>query len=137
MKLSQNFTREEFDCHDGSLVPPELMANLQDLVDGVLQPVRDRSGPLAIISGYRTPRYNSRIDGALKSNHMTASAADVRPSSMTVTELHSLILDMHKAGRLPVLGGLGLYPSWVHVDTLKAPDGHLRRWAGGKIGEEK
>ena len=31
-------------------------------------------------------------------------------------------------GKLPELGGVGLYDWGVHIDIAKAPDGHLRRW---------
>lgn len=137
MKLSTHFSRDEFDCHDGQQVPDIYLNNLQNLVDWVLQPLRDRCGPLAVISGYRSPEYNKRVGGAGASNHMTAMAADVRPMSMGVADLHSLVLQLRARGDLAGLGGLGLYPTWIHLDILQARDGHLRRWTGGGIGSEQ
>ncbi len=137
MRLSAYFTSEEFDCHDGTAVPDHFLGNLVRLAE-TLTHIRLAAGvPLAVISGYRTPDWNARVGGAKGSAHMTAEAADVRPGrGMTPDELHSLILAHHKAGRLPLIGGLGLYPTWVHVDVRKAADGHLRRWTGKGIGSE-
>ena len=70
--LSKNFKKSEFKCRDGSDVPAELMDNLRELVLN-LQIIRDTIGkPVYVISGYRTPRYNRRIGGARKSQHMKA-----------------------------------------------------------------
>ncbi len=138
MKLSANFDSSEFSCHDGTAVPDELMDDVQLLVDGICQPVRDRAGELEVVSGYRTEAYNTKIGGAKKSMHVKARAADIKAKSLSVKELHDLILEMKLAGKLPRLGGLGYYPGkWVHVDSYQAGDGHLRRWTGGGIGAEQ
>lgn len=137
-KLSPSFALEEFSCHSGEAVPAELIPNVADLCVGVLQPLRDKWGALIVISGYRSPGYNVRVGGARYSNHMTASAADIRPTRFgDVAELGKLIEDLHKNGKLPALGGLGIYPGWVHVDIKHAPDGHLRRWWGVGVGSEQ
>lgn len=136
MRLTRNFSDLEFECRDGTEVPSLLMPNLQRLCD-TLQPIRDEAGtPLAILSGYRTRAWNERVGGAKGSKHMTAEAADVQPMRMTVRELADVILEMHRKGKLPGLGGLGIYRTWVHVDVAKATDGHLRRWSGKGIGSE-
>lgn len=139
MRLSVYFRSEEFACHDGTPVPPELAPNIQRLAD-TLTIIRHAAGAsLNVISGYRSPAWNARVGGAKDSTHMTAEAADVRPGrGMTVGELHALILEMHRRGELPDLGGLGLYPAsdWVHVDIRKPADGHLRRWQGAGTGSE-
>jgi uncharacterized protein YcbK (DUF882 family) len=108
--------------------------NVQRLVVGVLQPVRDRIGrTLSIISGYRTPGWNSGR-GVSGSTHLEAAGADIRAGDPAW--LHDLILRLYFEDELPGLGGLGRYPGWVHVDIRKAPDGHLRRWTGGGVGSE-
>lgn len=137
-RLSPYFSLSEFACHEGTEVPAELMGNLQTLVD-TLTVVRLAAGcPIAVISGYRTPAWNRRVGGADGSAHLEAKAADVRGSkSITVPELHELVLSLHREGELPDLGGLGLYPGWVHIDVKKAADGHLRRWRGRGVGSEK
>lgn len=138
MRLSAYFDSSEFDCHDGTDVPDELMGNLIRLGE-TLTHIRLAAGvPLAVISGYRTKAWNDRVGGAAGSAHLTAEAADVRPGrGMSPDELHTLILAHHKQGRLPLIGGLGLYKTWVHVDVRKAADGHLRRWTGKGVGSER
>lgn len=138
MRITANFDSDSFACHDGTPVPPEFMPNLTDLVLYVLQPLRDVwGGPLIEISGYRTPDWNRRVRGAASSTHLDASGADVRPVRLRdVAQLHTLVLARYEQGRLSRLGGLGLYPGWIHVDTRKAADGHLRRWGGSGMGSE-
>lgn len=98
--------------------------------------------PLTVISGYRSPAYNAELirrdaargahGVASGSQHCHGKAADLRPVTGTVDDLHILILNMHELGELPMLGGLGIYleSNWVHVDTYVSPDKHLRLWTG-------
>lgn len=138
MRLSQDFHLDEFDCHDGTPVPYELQPVLQILVEGVLQPIRERVGvPVFVISGYRTPDYNRRIGGAALSTHVSAAGADIRTTVDAVKLLHHTIKTMWEKDHIPALGGLGLYRTWVHVDTRKAADGHLREWSGRGVGSEQ
>jgi uncharacterized protein YcbK (DUF882 family) len=138
MKLSNHFSLAEFDCHDGTPVPAELVPNAQRLVDLVLEPIRLRWGaPLLIVSGYRTPAWNTRVGGAAASTHVTMDGCDPKPVHLRdVPALHMLILKMQADGDLPGLGGLGEYPNWVHVDTQKLASGRLRRWRGKGVGSE-
>lgn len=137
MKLSPSFDLAEFMCHDGTDVPVNLIPNVTDLCIGVLQPLRNKWGAVVVLSGYRTPEYNLRIGGAKKSNHMTASAADIHPLRHDeLDEFINLIETMHSHGELPALGGFGKYKTWVHLDITRATDGHLRRWHGYGVGSE-
>jgi hypothetical protein len=68
--------------------------------------------------GYRAPAHNRRVDGTARSQHMEGRAADIRPASGSARKLHAFVLQLHKDGRLPGLGGLGYYgEKFVHVDT--------------------
>lgn len=137
MRLSPSFELAEFMCHDGTDVPANLIPNVTDLCIGVLQPIRNKWGAVVVVSGYRTPDYNLKIGGAKKSNHMTASAADIHPLKPSdLPEFLKLIEKMHAAGELTALGGLGKYKGWAHVDITHAADGHLRRWDGHGVGSE-
>jgi peptidoglycan hydrolase-like protein with peptidoglycan-binding domain len=50
---------------------------------------RERFGPTTIISGYRDPAHNRRVGGATRSQHLAATAADIRPVA-TVAQVRSL-----------------------------------------------
>lgn len=127
-QLSKNFKKSEFKCKDGTSVPDELMDNLRELVEN-LQIIRDYIGkPIRVISGYRSPKYNRRIGGARKSQHMTAKAADLRVSGMSPRELREVIITLIKEGKIKK-GGVGLYTSFVHYDVR----GRNARWKGSGI----
>jgi uncharacterized protein YcbK (DUF882 family) len=138
VRLSDHFDVQEFECMDGTPVPPELIVNARALCALVLEPLRRAwAGPIIVVSGYRTPAWNQGVHGAAASTHLTAEGADVRPVHRGgVRNLHAMALDLRLRGELPDLGGLGLYPGWVHLDIRKAPDGHLRRWTGKGVGSE-
>jgi uncharacterized protein YcbK (DUF882 family) len=46
--------------------------------------------------------------------------------------------DLIERGKLPAVGGVGVYQGWIHVDTrAKVPTGHIARWTGSKFGDEQ
>lgn len=140
----RHFAVSEFACHDGTPYPEDWLDRwilIRDLCDTI----RDLwGGPLIIVSGYRTPVYNADLIAAdagkgahsvaSSSQHIEGNAADLRTTigAADVPHLHRVILNAWDDGKLPTLGGLGAYPisGWCHVDTFKAPDGHLRQWQG-------
>jgi uncharacterized protein YcbK (DUF882 family) len=92
-----------------------------------LQKVRDVTGKLIIISGYRHPKYNAalRMAGhnvAKNSRHMAGQAADVKSYYMPPAELHAEFKRLIELGIIHD-GGLGLYRAFVHYDI-----GPSRRW---------
>ena len=94
--LSKNFKKSEFKCRDGTDVPDELMDNLKELVEN-LQIIRNYiNEPMHIISGYRTPKYNRKIGGARRSQHMKAKAADIIVKGMRSTKLRKIIISLIK-----------------------------------------
>ena len=146
LPTSNWFSPEEFACHDGTPYPVVWGDRYSLIVGGLCDHIRDLwMGPISVVSGYRSPAYNQHLIEADNANgvHQVASgsfhcqgmAADLRPEGVTperIRRLHHMILTAYASGQLPNLGGLGVYPTsgWVHVDTYKAPDGHLRRWSG-------
>ena len=125
LKLTENFSLAEFKCRDGSNVPDELMENVQLLCEN-LQVLRDHLGkPIRVISGYRSPKYNRKIGGAKRSQHMLAKAADIKISGMTPAEVKSEIVALIKAGKMKS-GGVGLYRTFTHYDVR----GRNARWYG-------
>lgn len=100
MNHSQNFKLEEFTRSqkadeqgiDNSLDPAkpghaDIIANLTALVRNVLQPLRDRAGPLQVTSGFRTKKLNDALEGSPTSQHLIGQAADVKPLDADVSRL--------------------------------------------------
>lgn len=57
----------------------EIKKNLQQLIDKVLDPMREAYGAAVnVTSGYRSPAYNKAIGGAKNSQHMKGQAADLQ-----------------------------------------------------------
>jgi len=111
--LTKDFNRSEFACRGtnccGGSAPvhPVLVWGLQEL--------RDKAGvPLTLSSGFRCVRHNERVGGERQSQHTLGLAADVLvPEGWSAERLAEL------AESVPVFheGGIGIYPTWVHVDA--------------------
>ena len=68
MNLSNNFTLDELMATSTGLInkpddPVEVAVNLTRLAITLLQPIRDRWGPLQITSGFRSWAVNSAVGG--------------------------------------------------------------------------
>lgn len=60
----------------------EIVNNLEQLVDNILDPLREEFGePIIINSGYRSPALNKEVKGAKNSQHVTGQAADITSGS--------------------------------------------------------
>ena len=131
MKLTNNFSLHEFKCRDGTSVPASCMSNVQELAEN-LQVLRDHiNKPIIVISGYRSPDYNTKIDGAKRSQHLKAKAADIIVSDMSPGEVKTTILQLIKDGKMKQ-GGIGQYTTFVHYDIR----GFERRWYGSGVKKE-
>jgi uncharacterized protein YcbK (DUF882 family) len=118
MKLTENFDLAEFACRDGRQVPAKYMSNVRKLAEN-LQVLRDEIGePIHINSSYRPPDYNKKIGGAPKSQHLTASAADITAKGYTPKQLAAVVERLIKQGKL-WFGGVGIYPGFIHVDIRR------------------
>tara|TARA_R110002020_G_scaffold448039_2_gene660674 strand:- start:2425 stop:2799 length:375 start_codon:yes stop_codon:yes gene_type:complete len=124
MKITTNFSRREFDCKDGTIVPKELIGNLQELCKN-LEVLRDYlNSPISITgSGYRTESHNKKVGGASRSQHLFAKAADMNAKGHTPKQVHEAIEHLISSGKMKQ-GGLGLYKSFVHYDIR----GNKARW---------
>lgn len=123
MLLSANFKVAEFACHDGSdtvLISGELVA--------LLQKIRDHFGkPVTINSAYRTATWNTKQGGALKSQHLLGTAADI-----TIAGVPPLAIAQYTEFLQPTVGGIGVYQSFTHVDVRDA----RTRWDSRSGGEK-
>tara|TARA_R110000824_G_scaffold400846_1_gene609529 strand:- start:7469 stop:7894 length:426 start_codon:yes stop_codon:yes gene_type:complete len=131
-KLTNNFSLREFRCKDGTDVPEEYMDNVKELAEN-LQVLREHLGKaIRVISGYRSSKYNRKIDGARRSQHLTASAADVKISGMTPKEIRDVIEQLIKDG-LMKQGGIGVYTSFLHYDVRN----RKVRWFGKGVKDDR
>ena len=104
MRLSRNFMVREFTnsttaARRGISNSPteEHMANLKRLVDSVIQPLRDKIGPIRISSGYRSPKLNRAIGGSSRSQHCKGMASDlqfVRDNTMDNKIIFDNVIEM-------------------------------------------
>jgi len=78
------------------------------------------SGLIRLNSGYRTPRTNSKLEGAVpNSMHLSARAVDFMLDGVPTPPISAYC-------RWLGVGGVGHYPGrFVHLDT-----GHVRTWTG-------
>jgi len=118
-----HFTADEFQCKDGTDAP----MGIDPLLIQGLEQIRILAGnkPVRILSGYRSPSYNAELrkksrNVAKFSMHLTGKAADIQINGLTPSEVKAL------AEKVPQFdnGGIGLYPTWVHVDVR----GNKSRW---------
>ena len=131
-QLTKNFKLSEFKCRDGTQVPDELIENVQLLAEN-LQVLRDKiDRPITVISGYRSPKYNRKIGGARKSQHMKASAGDIIVRGMKPDDVRAEILTLIKEGKM-AKGGVGRYTTFTHYDTR----GWNARWSGSGIKDDR
>lgn len=144
LALTPHFSVGEFRCHDGTPYPPEWIDERLRPLCAVLETIREACDGrrVTILSGYRTPAYNEGLrdaDGsgtgvAKRSQHLEGRAADIAVDGLTPSEVCAALRTLLKAGRLPQLGGYGLYTGWVHVDVRpKDADGHVARWLGAGV----
>ena len=75
--MTKNFTKEEFDCNDGSEMPINVYHNIVKVANQ-LQVLRDELGkPIHINSAYRSEDYNQSIGGVKNSKHLLGKASDI------------------------------------------------------------
>ena len=83
----------------------------------IVQDLRVAVGhPLTVNSVYRSPAYNATLPGsATHSQHTEFRAMDISCASISPRALYELMLSARNHGKFK--GGLGLYATFVHVDT--------------------
>lgn len=123
MNLTKNFTREEFDCSDGTIVPLLYKQNVIELAQN-LQVLRDYlNEAIYVSSGFRTKKYNKQIGGVDDSQHLEAKAGDLSVKSLTPLQLAKTIEKLIAKGKMKQ-GGIGVYKTFVHYDIR----GTKARW---------
>lgn len=137
MRLTKHFSVEEFaqPARHGFFHPAPypkgwIESRLRPLCEA-LEVLRAELGgkPVRVLSGYRSALYNRQIGGARKSQHVQGRAADITVDGISAEKVHAATLKLYREGRLKI-GGLGLYPSFVHIDVR--PRKTLARWRGSR-----
>lgn len=107
-KIGQHFKVREFACKDGSQV-----VFIDDCLVSILDILRNQiEKPVYINSGYRTPEWNKKCNGAKYSYHMRGMAADIRVEGMTAKQIANRLNKI-----IPDECGIIVYDKWVHIDT--------------------
>ena len=103
--------------------PPSAVRALHELVDHVLDPLREAwGGPIRVNSGYRCPELNKIVGGTPYSQHQRGEAADITVGSQS---RNRRLLALIKRLELPVdqcIDEKGC--RWIHVSHRT---GHNRR----------
>jgi len=130
MKLTDNFSKSEFNCKCGCEMPDDVLKNIKSLAVQ-LQVLRERSNePISINSAYRCKSHNHAIGGVKNSQHVLGKAADIVIDNFTPNETADIIENMLRNEFLPSfnIGGLGRYNTFTHVDIR----GYMARWDNRK-----
>lgn len=96
---------------------PEIKANLERLVDKVLDGLREIYGkPITVNSGYRCPELNKAVGGSKTSDHMNGFSVDITAYCKKENAiLFQIIKDNFDFDQLIWEKGNSEYPDWVHV----------------------
>ena len=120
--ISENFKWYEFfksqvaERKEISNIPKEgyVYVNIKELVENVLQPIRDEFGPIVINSGYRSLKLNTVIGGSVMSNHCNGTAADIEPINPSVNYIN-IIEWIHNTISYRELIAEYFPTGWIHV----------------------
>lgn len=116
LRIAEHFNAGEF------AEPDETAIIIDKELVKILEQVRKHFGrPVYVTSGNRNKAHNLKIGGEPDSMHLLGIAADIKVMGITAKEVYNYINSQY-----PYTLGLGLYSSWVHVDTRFAK----ARWEG-------
>lgn len=74
--------------------------------------------PITVNSGFRNPSLNNAVGSKAKNSaHLRFEAADIVPSSMTINEAFSALLNAKNNGLLPDLRKVLQEGTWLHVEV--------------------
>lgn len=112
-----HFRPEEFRCRCCGGLPRLARANIETLVEEVLDPTREKLGlPIVVNSGYRCPKHNLAVGGVRGSQHMKGEAADIVPVNSEKGKVKSglarLVEVIRENGKFDQMI---VYPGFVHV----------------------
>ena len=123
MKLTNNFSKSEFDCSCCCDMPTNVLNNVK-IVAEQLQVLRGEVGvSITVNSAYRCPAHNKSIGGVSNSQHILGKASDIVISGYKPSETFSLVDSLINKCEM-LQGGLGSYDTFTHYDIR----GQKARW---------
>lgn len=99
--------------------PVEVQANMQLLVDKVLDPLREKVGPIIVNSGYRSPEYNKKVGGVPTSQHCNGQAVDIVFKTADIDDVFCLIRREFTFDQV-ILENSDNGSRWIHVSYSKS-----------------
>lgn len=123
-KKDNNIVSESSSPYSGGgnvKIDKDVDTNLNTILQSKINAIASEYGKsFTIHSGYRDPKYNEKVGGADKSEHMNHNAVDIHLDNKTKEETLRFIEISSKNG----IGGIGVYsPGVVHIDV-----GSRRAW---------
>jgi uncharacterized protein YcbK (DUF882 family) len=116
MKLSTNFSLDEFASADGTAPNGEVLKNLTELAKNLEVLRKHLAQPIRVTSGFRSKEHNKKIGGALNSFHVLGMAADIQVAKVKPEDVAKAIELLIKEGKMKE-GGIGIYKTWTHYDV--------------------
>ena len=123
MKVTANFSKQEFDCSDGTEMPLQVFNNVIELAENLEVLRAHFNAPITINSAWRTATYNRQVGGAVNSQHLSGKASDVVVSGVPPEEVANAIEFLIECGLMKE-GGVGRYDTFTHYDIR----GTKARW---------
>jgi len=118
MKLTNNFSKSEFECSCGCEMPLEVLHQVQKVANQ-LQILRTETGKsITVNSAYRCFKHNKAIGGVSSSQHILGKAADIVIKGEDPKVTFDLIDLFINEGEM-LQGGLGSYSNFTHYDIRK------------------
>ena len=123
--LTKNFNKSEFNCKCGCDMPSDVWDNVQIHAHN-LQTIRDFFGsPLTINSAYRCPSHNSKVGGAVHSQHLSGNATYIKIKGYKPSQVADILEGLIAIDAIEE-GGIGRYDTFTHYDRR----GTKARWNG-------
>lgn len=111
--------------------PLEIKAHLVELVDNLLDPLREAWGsPINVTSGYRCKVLNTLVGGSPTSAHLSGYAADLYPTNKKIREFKAFVVKWLKENNVQfdqcICETNAKGAQWVHLG-LKGSNNRQRK----------